>query len=328
MSKTKNHILKLLFENRNDYLSGQKISDEIGCSRTAVWKHIKELENEGYSIASVHKRGYKLIDAPDQLSEARIRAGLETERLGHRLVCKDELPSTQKEAQHLAEDGAEEGTVVLAEEQTSGRGRLGRQWHSPKGAGIWMSLIIRPDIQINKAPQFTLLTAAAVVKAVKRATGLDCEIKWPNDILYKGKKFVGILTECQAEAADVKAIIIGIGINVNTDIEDFPDELKDIATSLRIEAGKTFDRAEIIQAILKEIESLYKMYMDEGFHFIKLLWESYAISLGKKIYARKTNGDVIYGLAQGIDDEGVLLLRDDDGHIHKIYSADIELSSQ
>ncbi|MFC7392656.1 biotin--[acetyl-CoA-carboxylase] ligase [Scopulibacillus cellulosilyticus] len=328
MSKTKNHILKLLFKNRNDYISGQKISDEIGCSRTAVWKHIKELENEGYTIASVHKRGYKLIDAPDQLSEAKIYAGLTTKTLGHHLVYQDEIPSTQKKAQHLAEDGAEEGTVVLADEQTSGRGRLGRSWHSPKGTGIWMSLIIRPDIPIHKAPQFTLLTAVAVVKAVKHVTGLDCEIKWPNDILYKGKKFVGILTELQAEAADVKAIIVGIGINVNAAIDDFPEELKDIATSLRAEAGTAFDRAELIQEILKAFEDLYKSYMDEGFGLIKLLWESYAISLGRQIYARTANGTVVQGLAQGINDEGVLLLKDKDGKIHKIYSADIEISSQ
>ncbi|TCP31615.1 BirA family biotin operon repressor/biotin-[acetyl-CoA-carboxylase] ligase [Scopulibacillus darangshiensis] len=325
LSKTKNRILKMLVDHQNEYLSGQKICDCLGCSRTAVWKHIKDLQKEGFKIDSVQKKGYRMTAPSHHLSEANILSSLKTKKLGHNLKFHETLPSTQKEAHHLAEDGAADGTLVVADEQSTGRGRLGREWHSPMGTGIWMSLIIRPDIALHQTPQLTLLTSVAVVKAIHDITGVECGIKWPNDILYNGKKIVGILTELQAEASHVKAIIIGIGMNVNADAADFPDELKKRAASIKSLTGREHDRPAIIQAILKHFELLYNTYLEEGFEIIKLLWESYALSLGKEIYARTVKGDTIKGLAKGIDDEGVLLLETRDGTVHHIYSADIEI---
>lgn len=318
-------LLEILFENKNGYISGQTISNQLGCSRTAVWKHIKDLENKGYHIESIHKKGYKLISAPNELSEGEILAGLKTEKLGKKIIFKEKIPSTQKLAHHLAEDGTPHGSLVLADQQLTGRGRLGRQWHSPKGTGIWMSLIIRPELSPQRAPQLTLLTAVAIVKAIQDVTQVECQIKWPNDILYQGKKLVGILTELQAEVDVTKAVIIGIGMNVNIDKNQFPDDLVDKATSIKEITGKEFRRSTIIQTILFEFEKLYNIYLQEGFSIIKLLWESYAVSIGQVIKVRLPRGNELLGKAKGINEEGVLLLEGNDGEIHHIYSADIIL---
>lgn len=325
VARTKDQILTMLLKNMNAFVSGQAICDRLGCSRTAVWKHIQELQKEGYIIESVPRRGYRLVQRPDRLSEAEIKAGLKCQVFGRTIIYKESVVSTQKIAHFLAEDGAEEGTLVVSDEQTGGRGRLGRTWHSPKGSGIWMSLILRPALPFHRTPPLTLMAAVAVVRAIHAATGLRCAIKWPNDVLYEGKKLVGILTEMQAEENRVRAVIIGIGMNVNTPSDAFPEELKETATSLKIITGKAYARAELIQAILFELESLYHLYLTEGFRAIKLMWESYSTSLGKRIRARTAHGDVVTGVAKGITDDGVLLVEGDDGRVHPIYSADIDL---
>jgi BirA family biotin operon repressor/biotin-[acetyl-CoA-carboxylase] ligase len=189
-----------------------------------------------------------------------------------------------------------------------------------------MSMILRPKIPINKTPQLTLLTAVALIQAIEEVTGLTPEIKWPNDILINGKKIVGILTELQAEADRVHSVIIGVGMNVNHTLDQFPEELQAIATSIAAETGEQADRAQVIQAIMMNFEKLYTSYLVHGFKPVKLLWESYAISLNKNLIARTLQG-TIRGRAIGIDDEGVLLLETNEGNIEKIYSADIEIQS-
>ena len=295
LSQTKEEILTLLFKNKHTYISGQSISESLGCSRTAVWKHISELRKEGYMIDSAQKKGYRLVEPLEKLTKEEILAHLTTERFGRIIDFHEVVVSTQKIAHHLAEDGASEGTLVLADEQNGGRGRLGRVWHSPKGSGIWMSLILRPQLLINQIPQLTLITAVAIVRAIKRVTGVECGIKWPNDILFNGKKVVGILTELQAEVENVRAVIIGMGINVNVEAQDMPEDLNEIATSLKIITGKIQSRAKLIQAILSELEALYDTYLENGFSVIKTMWESHAVSLGKIISARTFNGEVIKG---------------------------------
>lgn len=318
-------LLTLLLENQNDYISGQKISEQLGCSRTAIWKHISELKKEGYDVEGVQKRGYRLISKPNNIRPHDIRTNLQTNTIGQHIHFYDVVSSTQEIAHTLALEGTKEGTVVIAEHQSNGRGRLGRQWESPKGSGIWMSLIIRPNIPPHQAPQLTLLTAVAIVQAIQAETNIKAEIKWPNDILINGKKVVGILTELQAEADLVQSVIIGIGINVN--IKQFPKELKNKATSLLIENGHhEIERALLIRTFFQQFEILYKEYLEYGFKPIKLRWESYAVSLGTYITARTLNGE-IYGFANGITDEGVLLIEDKDGNTHQVYSADIEISS-
>ncbi|WEG14975.1 biotin--[acetyl-CoA-carboxylase] ligase [Pullulanibacillus sp. KACC 23026] len=318
----------MLLKNQDTHISGQAISEQLGVSRTAVWKQIQGLIELGYEIESVQKLGYRLIRTPDVLTEAEIEDQLETEFLGRSLHIHESIPSTQKLAHYLAEDKAVHGTVILAEEQTGGRGRLGRTWHSPKGTGIWMSLILRPDLPIHKTPQLTLLAAVCVARAVQKVTGVTLEIKWPNDLLYKERKLVGILTELQAEEGTVKSVIIGIGMNVNTTRDQVPEDIASIATSLKQILGHSVSRPALVAAILNELESLYTVYIEEGFHVIKLLWESYAISHGRLMYARTVKGTVIKGMSKGITDDGILLLEDEEGNTHHIYSADIDLSKE
>lgn len=188
-----------------------------------------------------------------------------------------------------------------------------------------MSIILRPDIPVGKTPQLTLLTAVAVVQAIQEITGLEPRIKWPNDILLNGKKVTGILTELQAEADKVHAVIVGIGINANQKTEDFPLEIRSKATSLFIESGKKVNRSELIRAVLAKLEKLYKLYLSNGFEPVKILWESYALSIGKTITARTLN-KTITGKALGITEDGVLKIEDADGKIHYVYSADIDLN--
>ncbi|GMB07902.1 biotin--[acetyl-CoA-carboxylase] ligase [Thermolongibacillus altinsuensis] len=323
-SETRKKLLKLFAEANGEFISGQKISDQLGCSRTAVWKHIEDLRQEGFEVEAVRRLGYRLKSAPDKVTGNEIQLGLKTKRLGWNVYYEESVPSTQKIAHKLAYDGAEEGTLVIAEEQTAGRGRLDRSWHSPKGTGIWMSLILRPAIPPQQAPQLTLLAAVAVSQGIQEVTGLVPDIKWPNDILLNGKKAVGILTELQADPDQVHAVIVGIGINVNQTREHFPSELASTATSLALEAGKPVNRAQLVQMILSKFETLYDQYLQHGFSPIKLLWEGYAVTIGKEVVARTLSGTVS-GVALGITDTGTLKLRTKDGDIHYIYSADIEI---
>jgi len=323
-SPVRQKILDAFRKAGGGYLSGEKIAGEIGISRTAVWKHIAELRKEGFLVEGVPKKGYRLRETPGEWSEEEIYWGLETKRIGRPIRFFETVDSTQKIAHELAANGAEEGTIVLADEQTMGRGRLSRGWHSKKGKGIWMSLIIRPDIAVQKAPQFTLLAAVGVAGAIEDVAGLSPKIKWPNDLLIEGKKVCGILTEMVSQENRVLAIIIGIGINVNHRPGDFPDALKDKATSLAIHAGKEIPRAKLVQSFCLKFERLYDTYLKAGFLPVKTLWETYACSIGQRIEARMVQG-TIRGKALGIDEEGVLLLQDDSGRIHHIYSADIEI---
>jgi BirA family transcriptional regulator, biotin operon repressor / biotin---[acetyl-CoA-carboxylase] ligase len=306
------------------YLSGQRIAELLGCSRTAVWKHIEELRKEGFELEAVRRKGYRIVKTPEKITADELRLGLKTKFIGKNVHYEESVESTQKIAHRLAHEDAPEGTVIIAEEQLSGRGRMDRKWHSPKYTGIWMSIILRPNIPLPKAPQLTLLTAAAIVQGIEDITGVQPEIKWPNDILINGKKVTGILTELVAEADRINAVIIGIGMNVNQTKEDFPVELQEIATSLLIEKGGKVSRADLIKSIFMNLEKLYLLYLEEGFFPIKLLWESYAISIGRKITAR-TLTHTIVGKAQGITDDGVLIIEDELGKTHQVYSADIEL---
>lgn len=323
-SQIRKDLLDAFTNAGESYLSGQHLAELIGCSRTAVWKHIEELRKEGFELEAVRKKGYRIVKTPEKITADEIRLGLKTRFIGQNIHYEESVESTQKIAHRLAYEDVSEGTVIIAEEQLSGRGRMDRKWHSPKYTGIWMSLILRPNIPLPKAPQLTLLAAVAIVQAIEGLTELSPEIKWPNDILISGKKVTGILTELQAEADRINSIIIGIGMNVNQVEEDFPVELKKIATSLRIEQGKEISRAAMVREIFNNMEKLYNLYLAEGFLPIKLLWESYAISVGREITAR-TLMQTIVGKALGITDEGVLMIEDKQGVTHHVYSADIEV---
>lgn len=323
-SQLRKDLLDAFTNAGESYLSGQYIAELIGCSRTAVWKHIEELRKEGFELEAVRRKGYRIVKTPEKITADELRLGLKTNFIGKNIHYEESVESTQRIAHRLAYENASEGTVIIAEEQLSGRGRMDRKWHSPKYTGIWMSLILRPNIPLPKAPQLTLLAAVAIVQTIEDQTGLFPEIKWPNDILINGKKVTGILTELEAEADRINSVIIGIGLNVNQTTVDFPSELKEIATSLFIEKGEKVSRADLIKGIFMNLEKLYLLYLEEGFQPIKLLWESYAISIGKTITARTLTSSII-GKAQGITDDGVLIIEDEHGKTHHVYSADIEL---
>ncbi|WP_332630152.1 biotin--[acetyl-CoA-carboxylase] ligase [Halalkalibacter flavus] len=323
----KEKLLKIFAEHQGEFVSGEMISQQLGCSRTAIWKHIDELRKNGYQLESAPRKGYRLVSKGDGIHPHEIKVGLSTTRLGQELTYFDTTNSTQYTAHKLAQEGAPEGHVVIANEQTAGKGRLGRDWYSRKGTSVSMSIILRPDLPPQKTPQLTLLTAVAVVRAIKNITGIQCDIKWPNDILLKGRKLVGILTEMQADPDRVHSVIIGIGMNVNQRSADFDPAVRELATSLAIEKDESVDRALVISAVLNEFEQLYDLYLKEGFTTIRSLWEAYSLSIGTYIYAR-TMREVIYGYAKGITNDGVLLLEDEQGQEHKIYSADIEIASQ
>ncbi|WP_428912622.1 biotin--[acetyl-CoA-carboxylase] ligase [Niallia sp. Krafla_26] len=323
-SDVRKRLLDAFTKSSEEFLSGQYLAELIGCSRTAVWKHMEDLRNEGFELEAVRRKGYRIVKVPDKISENEIRLGLKTKRLGQHIHYKESVDSTQKKALQLSLEGAPDGTIVIAEEQTLGRGRMNREWYSAKYTGVWMSILLRPNLLPQKAPQLTLITAVAVAQAIEELTPLLPEIKWPNDLLINGKKVTGILTELQAESDQINSVIIGIGMNVNQ--ESFPPDLQSIATSLHIEGGVKVNRAKLIQAVLTRLENLYDLYVQEGFYPIKLLWEGYAVSIGKNITAR-TLKETFHGKALGITDDGVLMLEDNSGKIHYIYSADIEMQN-
>ena len=323
-SELRKRLLDAFTNSNEDFLSGQYLAELIGCSRTAVWKHIEELRKEGFELEAVRRKGYRIVKVPEKITANEVRLGLMTKRLGQNIHYEESVDSTQKIALQLSLDGVPEGTVVIAEEQTSGRGRMARTWFSPKYTGVWMSVVLRPNLLPQKAPQLTLVTAVAVVQAIEEIASLKPQIKWPNDILINGKKITGILTELQAESDRINSVIIGIGMNVNQELEGYPEELRTIATSLRIETGKVINRAELIKLVLAKLEYLYDLYLTEGFYPIKQLWESYAVSIGKMITARMLQGD-LYGKALGITDDGALMMEDETGKVHLVYSADIEM---
>ncbi|TWT28333.1 biotin--[acetyl-CoA-carboxylase] ligase [Planomicrobium sp. CPCC 101110] len=327
MNITVTHKLaKRLMEAGGEPLSGQRLADEFSISRTAVWKHIKELEEKGYSIESIKKRGYILKSVPDTLEPAAIQPLLRTKKIGQAMEYIESCPSTQILAHNLAQEGTADGTVVLTETQTEGRGRLARKWDSAPQKGIWMSVILRPDVVPQKAPQFTLVAAVAVVRAIEEVTGLKPEIKWPNDILLNGKKCTGILTELQSDADGIQALIIGIGMNVNQEMEDFSPEVRDIAASLKMAGGQGVNRQDLVRSLLFHLEQYTELYVEQGFGLLKVMWEGYSSTIGRPVRARMAK-ETLEGIAEGITDDGVLQLRTPDGRLHGIYSADIEMKN-
>lgn len=254
----KSEILRLLKES-DDYISGQQMCDRFHVSRTAVWKAIEQLKKEGYEIEAVRNRGYRLLESPDIMSEAEIRSLMDTEWAGKNIVYFDEIDSTNNRAKELGEKDGAHGTLFVADRQVAGKGRRGRVWESPKGISIYMTILLRPDLIPTKAPMLTLVMAQSVAEGIREVTGMETGIKWPNDIVMNKKKVCGILTEMSTQMDYINYIVIGIGINVQN--EAFPEEIGEVATSLRIESGKKQNRAAIIEAVWEEFEKYYDIYL-------------------------------------------------------------------
>lgn len=255
----KEEILRLL-RSADGYISGQELCNRFGVSRTAVWKAINQLKEAGYEIEAQQNKGYRLMSAPDLMTEAEIKSLMHTEWVAKEVLYFDTIDSTNTKAQELAEKGYPSGTLVVADKQESGKGRRGRSWVSPSGTGIFMTLMIKPDINPNNASMLTLVAALAVAKAITSVTGEEALIKWPNDIVVNGKKVCGILTEMNAQFDYINHIVVGIGINVHN--ESFPEEISQMASSLMIEAGgKRFHRAQIIAETMSYFEQYYDTFL-------------------------------------------------------------------
>lgn len=323
MSGIHEQLLQLFEEKAGGFVSGEELSSTLQCSRTAIWKHVEKLRSEGYVFEAVSRKGYRLVEKPDKLELALIEKQLKTKVLGQKIHYFEQLDSTQTKAHEWARLGADEGTLVLAEQQTEGRGRMGRKWHSPKGKGLWMSMILKPRIPLQFAPQLTLVIAVALCRAIKQVTQLPVGIKWPNDLLIDGKKISGILSESIAEDEKPLYVVVGVGISANLREEDYPEELRTVATSLQLELGKPVDRTVLLCQFMEELETLYELYHEQGFGPIKLLWEALSVSLNCKVRNQTPKG-LLEGTAVSLDETGALNVRLEDGSLTKWYSGTIE----
>lgn len=315
-------ILELL-RRQEGFLSGEDIGRELSITRAAVWKGIKKLREEGYEIEAVTNRGYRLTNPETMYNKRELEQGLKTKTMGQSIYFYEETDTTNNRARELALEGAPEGTLVVAEKQTAGRGRRGKVWESPLGTGIWMSLVLRPQIMPAEAPVLTLLCGLATAEAIKAETGLSAGIKWPNDILINGKKAVGILTEMDCEMSEVHFVIPGIGINVNT--ASFPPEIADIATSLYLECGKTVSRRRLVHKVLERLEEHYETFLRTG-SFTAMLedYRKHCITLGKEVHV--LGREPFFAEALDITPEGELLVRRaDNGKEEVVFSGEVSI---
>ena len=318
----KKKILNILRSNKDEYISGERISEELGITRAGIWKHIKSLKEAGYVIESISNRGYKLVSTPDIIAGEEVSPLLTTKYMGRNFIHYDEVDSTNIQCRRECSNKPIEGMVIVAEEQTSGKGRLGRSWVSPKGTGIWMSVVLTPSIQPIVAPRTTLIGAAAVYTALKDM-GISTGIKWPNDIVINGKKICGILTEMNAEIERVNYVIMGIGINVN--MESFPEEIKEKATSLKIELGNKVDRKKLIANILNNLEDFYEDFKNTGdiSRVIEICREG-SLLINKEVRVVNGSNEVVCTVLD-IDDEGELIVRYKDGTVSRVFSGEVSV---
>jgi BirA family biotin operon repressor/biotin-[acetyl-CoA-carboxylase] ligase len=315
-------VLSFLAEAGDEFVSGEAISDKLGLSRTAVWKHVEGLRAQGYRIDAVPARGYRLAAVPDRLGPLELRPLLSTRDLGQAIHYFEEIDSTNDRAKELADDGALHGEAVVAEMQRAGRGRRGRSWSSPAGKNLYLSVVLRPELPPTRAPELTLVGALAACDALRDA-GVDAGIKWPNDVLVGGRKIAGILTELSAEPDHVHWIVLGVGVNLNARREDFPPELRDEATSVLIERGQPVPRALFAAALLATLEKWLDVHREEGFDAIRDAWKGRSVTLGRAVRVRMGDRDVD-GTAEELDASGALLVRTATG-LERVMTGDVVL---
>ncbi len=321
-NNTAGAILEIL-RGEGSYLSGEELGRRLGISRAAVWKAIQRLRRQGYRIEAQLGRGYRLLSPPRGLNVHEIRRGLGCKLLGRKVHLAEEVASTNTWAFERALKGAEEGEVFLAEAQSGGKGRMGRRWFSPPGVNLYLSVVLRPRIPPAKVPLLTLTAAVAAAEAVEEVTGLLPEIKWPNDLLLKGKKFGGILAEARAEADLVDFVILGIGINVNLSAEELPDEIAPMATSLKEGIGREVDRVVLLRELLKRLERWYLTLVRGGGEEVLKRWEELAAVRGREVEV-KLMGERLRGVVMGVDEDGALLLHTPSG-VKRVVAGDLKV---
>lgn len=324
MGTDKSDILALL-RNSKDYISGQQLCDQFGVSRTAVWKVINQLKEEGYQIESVTRKGYRLLSCPEVFSESEIASRITTDWAGKKIYHYDKTGSTNIDAKRLAEEGAPHGTTVVAEQQNQGRGRRGREWESPAGTAVYMSIVLKPDFAPEKASMLTLVMALSVAEAITELTGLEAVIKWPNDIVVNKKKVCGILTEMSAELDYIHYVVIGVGINANNSLSEFTEELRKTATSLKIESGKSVSRAAMVERVLFYFEKNYDIFVRKmDLSELQEAYQKHLINLNADVKVLDPKGEY-NGIARGINTTGELLVEKEDGTIEAVYAGEVSV---
>lgn len=322
MESIKTKILKVL-RGTKDYISGQELCEQLGVSRTAVWKYMKQLKEEGYEIQAVQNKGYRLVEVPDVLGESEIKSRMNTRWAGREVYFYEEIDSTNTQAKRLAEEGAVSGTLVVSDCQTKGKGRRGRVWESPKGTALYMTLMIRPQIRPERASMLTLVIGLSVVQAIRNVLKVEVGIKWPNDVVLNKKKLVGILTEMNAQMDYIEYLVLGVGINANT--KEFPPEIQDKATSLQIELGYPVNRAELVAETMKCFENYYEIF--EKTQDLSGLMEAYQevlVNYNQPVRVLEPENEYS-GIARGINELGELLVERENGVVETVYAGEVSV---
>lgn len=315
----KDPVLEALREKQGKAVSGEALSRKLKVSRAAVWKSIRGLRRIGYGIQASPGAGYRLVSIPDRIFADEIAHCLKTRQIGSRIYCYDETDSTNDVAYRLGEQGLPEGACVFAEHQKKGRGRMGRSWSSSKGKGVLLSILLKPRLSPAEASRLTLVAAVSLARAMRKHVGRAPGIKWPNDLLYDGKKAAGILTEMSAELDRVRFVVVGIGVNVHGQEAPLPAG----ATTLSAAAGRPVDRIEFIRDLLREFEKDYERLSKGRFDQIVQEWEESSVTSGERVTAT-VSGRKVQGQAVGIDSDGALWIRKDNGLQERILSGDVE----
>jgi BirA family transcriptional regulator, biotin operon repressor / biotin---[acetyl-CoA-carboxylase] ligase len=307
-------------------VSGADLAQRLGISRAAVWSHIEDLRSLGYEIQASPHQGYRLVAAPDVLHADDLLAclGRSTRIIGRDIRVFQETTSTNDVCEKLARDGVKEGVVVFAESQRKGRGRLGRTWFSPPRKGLWFSVLLRPLLPPQAATQLVVAASVALTRAIHSQCDLTPSIKWPNDILIRGRKVGGILTELSAELDHIRHVVLGVGLDVNLEAQDFPAAVRETATSLRIESGQALDRAALATEVLQALDLDYGRVCAGQFAQVADEWERQCATLGRQVGIRI--GDrLIRGRAEALDDDGALLIRTEHGRLERVVGGDVAL---
>jgi BirA family biotin operon repressor/biotin-[acetyl-CoA-carboxylase] ligase len=319
-------ILQALREAGDGHVPGTELAETLGVTPGAVKERIETLRELGYDIEATPHRGYRLLSAPDALHADDLKARLgKTRAIGRDIQVFQETTSTNDVVEKLARDNVKEGVVVFAESQTKGRGRLGRKWISPRNKGLWFSVLLRPKLRPQETTQLTVACGIALRRAITEQTGLAAEIKWPNDIMVKGKKVAGILTELSAETDRINYSIVGIGVDVNLNAADFPPDVRGIATSLKLESGKEVSRPELAVLILRELDADYARVSAGKFAVVADEWEKFCTTIGQQV-AIRIGDRTVRGRAESLSDDGELLLRTDHGHLERIVGGDVTVA--
>ncbi len=321
------YVLEALRQAKDTYVSGEGLASRLGLSRSAVWKYIKELQSLGYRVEAHPRLGYRLLATPDLMLPLEVQPVLRTNSFGRSMSHYQQAASTMELAWKEATGGAPEGHLVIAEEQTAGKGRLQRSYFCPAG-GIWFSLVLRPHIAIVQIPPLSLVAAVGIAEGIHEATGLPVEVKWPNDLRVKGRKVAGILLEMSAEADRVHFLVLGAGINASIPQLRFPEELRKSATSLSEALGRPINRVQLLSQVLEHLERRYREFLAEGLTPALVAWRRMPNMLGQKVVVRSLPASDLEGVAEALDDDGALLVRDASFRLHRVLVGDVLLAHE